>query len=492
MTIPQDKPVFSRQSVRAVDAEAIERYGIPGIVLMENASRALADEAMRMLPDASQRKVLILCGPGNNGGDGFAAARHLHNAELEVTVLHFRPTDQYTGDARTHLDIIGAMGLTLLDASDDPARALKQIGRFDLIIDCLLGTGLASRVRHPLDAVIRWINHQPAPILACDIPSGLDCDTGEPLGEAVRADATVTFVGLKKGFTSAPAEAFTGRVVIADIGAPIESVIRHADLTQRDTAYGKPLGRLYDVFVDWDSRLSREMPGITARLESIRAKRVLDVGCGTGRHVRALRQAGYETHGADPSQHMLDQASAMLGGDEHLHNWALGEPIPQALRRAAPFDAVVCLGNTWSQIIGDEAVRSAAADLHALLRSGGLLLVGLKALAVRRESGNPYLPLLKREYEGDPMFFVRFVDFDVDPIKGVEVGEFHMIVTKGGVDASAVEIRRHTTSRQRLWSYAQLEQCFATADFADVRISGAIGDAHAPPTTEDVFVHAVR
>ncbi len=232
MTETTGQPVFTRQDVRALDAEAIERYGIPGIVLMENAGRALADEALRMLPDQPRRAALILCGPGNNGGDGFVAARHLHNAEVDVTVVHFHPADQYAGDARVHLDIIRKMELALLQAGDEPIEALRQAGRSDLILDCLFGTGLTRRVRHPLDAVIRWINHQSSPILACDIPSGLDCDTGQPLGAAVQANATVTFAGIKKGFASSETKRFTGRIVVGNIGVPI-ALLRQWDARKR-------------------------------------------------------------------------------------------------------------------------------------------------------------------------------------------------------------------------------------------------------------------
>jgi NAD(P)H-hydrate epimerase len=215
--------VFTRDQVRRVDAEAIERYGIPGIVLMENASRPLAQQALAMLDGSKHRrtaKVLIICGGGNNGGDGFAAARHLHNAGLDTTVVLMRPADSYRGDAATNLNICSAMALNLIEAAADPVAALQQLPEHDLVIDGLLGTGLTSDVRPPLDAVIDWINQQSAPVLAIDIPSGLDCDTGAPLGCAVRADATVTFVGIKAGFTQPGAAAYTGRVIVGDIGVP--------------------------------------------------------------------------------------------------------------------------------------------------------------------------------------------------------------------------------------------------------------------------------
>lgn len=101
-----------------------------------------------------------------------------------------------------------------------------------------------------------------------------------------------------------------------------------------------PMAELYDVFVDWPGRLARELPGLERRLRAVGARRVLDVGCGTGRHVAALRERGYDAHGADASEEMLERARALLGGDAGLHLWRLGDPPPADLLAAAPFDAV--------------------------------------------------------------------------------------------------------------------------------------------------------
>lgn len=208
--------IFTREQVRRIDALAVERYRIPSIVLMENASRGLADVAGRMLGD--KRRVLICCGGGNNGGDGLAAARHLHNRGYEATIHLTRPADSYTGDALINLRICRAMKLPMLGA-DTP---LDQLPGADLLLDGLFGTGLTQPVRAPFDAIIQWMNRQPAPILAIDIPSGLDCDTGRPLGIAVKAAATVSFVGLKLGFLQPDSRDYTGQIHIADIGAPRE------------------------------------------------------------------------------------------------------------------------------------------------------------------------------------------------------------------------------------------------------------------------------
>ena len=243
--------VFTREQVRAVDREAVETYRMPSIVLMENASRALAAAAQDLLRqvmiyhDRMRRidekkyarpwgppRMLIVCGGGNNGGDGFAAARHLHNAGVDVTVAHARAADEYDGDAGANLAVIQAMGLKIIDASNDPVAVLDDVGPVDAIMDALLGTGIDSDVREPMDKVIEWIKAQPARVLAVDIPSGLDCDEGAPLGVAVEAEVTVTFVGAKAGFVKEGADRYTGEVRVGDIGVPRELIeklgTRHA------------------------------------------------------------------------------------------------------------------------------------------------------------------------------------------------------------------------------------------------------------------------
>jgi NAD(P)H-hydrate epimerase len=227
MSILYPERVFSRSSAREIDRRAIEHYRLPGIVLMENASRGLAGHAMKMLnwPNQTQDgNVLILAGPGNNGGDGFAAARHLRNAGLNVTIVLITPPARINGDAGTMLEVCRAMRLTIIEAFENPT-SLSALPSHDLVIDALLGTGVTQPVRDPIAAAIHWLNTgQDAPVLACDVPSGLDCDTGQPLGIAVRADATVTFVGVKRGFLEPEARRFTGEVKIVPIGVPRELV----------------------------------------------------------------------------------------------------------------------------------------------------------------------------------------------------------------------------------------------------------------------------
>jgi SAM-dependent methyltransferase len=243
---------------------------------------------------------------------------------------------------------------------------------------------------------------------------------------------------------------------------------------------------LYDVFVDWEGRLGREMPGLVARLRRAGARRVLDAGCGTGRHVAALLESGLDAVGADLSPEMLDRAPAHLRDPERLWCWRLGDPPPPGLVSAAPFDAVVSLGNVWPQILRDADLAAAGNAFRRLLRPGGLVLVGLKAFELRRERGEPHLPLLRREHEGRSLHFVRFLDFAVPPgDDGAHLADFHMAALRGDGDDPV-----HRVSRVRLWSPAGLEEHFRGQGFKEVSISARLDDPHAAPATEDVFVHA--
>jgi len=228
MTIPYNPgAALTCQEIRELDILAIEHVGIPGMVLMENAARAVAECIYQALLDPSNSQVLFLCGPGNNAGDGFVAARHLRNAGVKVTVVLAAPREKYRGDAALNLAIYERMEGTLLDATDESQRKAirSQIGSSDVIVDALLGTGSSGAPRGVIGELIRLANAAPrARRVAVDIPSGLDADSGKVSEPCFRADATVTFVAAKTGFASAAAQAVLGRVAVADIGVPRELI----------------------------------------------------------------------------------------------------------------------------------------------------------------------------------------------------------------------------------------------------------------------------
>jgi NAD(P)H-hydrate epimerase len=218
----QTEYTLDRESVRCVDRAAVDEFGIPGMVLMENAALGLTAAALEMLEAASGRppSVLIICGSGNNGGDGYALGRHLHNTGVRVTFAALgEPTPG--SDAAVNRDICLKMGLP-----EVPAEQAGEHFDCDLIVDGIFGTGLDRPVRGAAADLIDRINQSTRPVLAIDVPSGLDCDTGRPLGSAVRAARTVTFVGRKPAMTDPQARAYVGEVSVAGIGAPVELLAR--------------------------------------------------------------------------------------------------------------------------------------------------------------------------------------------------------------------------------------------------------------------------
>ena len=215
------------QEIRELDVLAIEHVGIPGIVLMENAGRGTAEFIYDTLINPDTARVLVLCGPGNNGGDGFVVARHLHNAGVNVDVALAAPPEKSQGDAGVNLRILERMSFELLRAYE-PA-GLEAVGRAaldaDVIVDALLGTGSSGLPRNVMAAMIELANAAPrARRVAIDIPSGLDADRGEVHEPCFRAAATVTMVAPKAGFDSPAARAVVGRVVTVDIGTPRELI----------------------------------------------------------------------------------------------------------------------------------------------------------------------------------------------------------------------------------------------------------------------------
>jgi NAD(P)H-hydrate epimerase len=217
---------LTREEVRAVDRRAIDEFGMTGLVLMENAGRGAAEQLIALGIDGL---VIVCAGKGNNGGDGFVIARHLELHGVDVRVLLFANPPDLSGDA--------AANWRILEAADTPRVVLGRqptlsdidhaLSHADWIVDALLGTGTIGEVREPYRTAIRAINRSNRKVLAVDLPSGLDCDTGLPIetledGTAicVRACQTVTFVARKRGFDSPTSQAFTGEVHVVGIGIP--------------------------------------------------------------------------------------------------------------------------------------------------------------------------------------------------------------------------------------------------------------------------------
>jgi NAD(P)H-hydrate epimerase len=211
---------LTRDQARDIDRRALVDYGLAGVVLMENAGRGVAT-LLRTL--GATGPVVICCGKGNNGGDGLVIARHLDNHGIPVRVVLFGPPDQLSADAAANYPAVvkGGIPLTLLtDATLAADKVRQQLTDAAWIVDALFGTGLTGPLRSPFDTVVNAINASGARVLAVDLPSGLDTDTGEPLGPTVRAHHTATFVAPKHGFANASAQPWLGQVHVIDIGVP--------------------------------------------------------------------------------------------------------------------------------------------------------------------------------------------------------------------------------------------------------------------------------
>ncbi len=225
---------LTRKQSRELDRRAINEYGFSSLILMENAGRGCVDVLERLGIDGP---VVILCGKGNNAGDGFVIARHLVIRGYECRVLllapAIEPANELRGDAAANFALLNSsVEITKFTQPDDkplsstppyyPAALDFHSRGAAWLIDALLGTGSQGNPRPPYDAVIDWINarDKKTRVLAVDLPSGLDCDTGQPAAHTVRADHTCTFAAMKIGFTQPAAKPYLGKVHICDIGVP--------------------------------------------------------------------------------------------------------------------------------------------------------------------------------------------------------------------------------------------------------------------------------
>jgi NAD(P)H-hydrate epimerase len=222
---------LSREAARELDRRAVEEYGMTGLMLMENAGRGVAD---RLCELGMSGRVVICCGQGNNGGDGFVVARHLDLRGHAVRVLLFADPGGLKGDAAANYRIIERSGLPIRQVV--PTQLHDELAGVSWIVDALLGTGARGEPRPPLDAAIEQMNAAAIPILAVDLPSGLDCDTGQPAEHTIRAAHTCTFVAQKPGFFVPVAEQYLGVVHVVDIGAPrqlTEEILRRGTIPER-------------------------------------------------------------------------------------------------------------------------------------------------------------------------------------------------------------------------------------------------------------------
>jgi hydroxyethylthiazole kinase-like uncharacterized protein yjeF len=211
------------EKMREIDRRTQEEFDIPAAILMENAGRAVFQTAMEMLCDEQEKKVTVVCGRGNNGGDGFVAARHLMNNGIDVSIFIVADTKELKGEAKANYyraeKVAKTMGKVVEVLNEKNLSSFGgKLGGTSLIIDGLFGTGLAREVGEPEKSIIQLINDSQKPVLAVDVPSGLDAANGNVLGVCIKANKTVTFARPKTGFIGN--EKYTGEMITADISIP--------------------------------------------------------------------------------------------------------------------------------------------------------------------------------------------------------------------------------------------------------------------------------
>jgi len=366
--------VVTAAEMRALDAATIEGIGLPGVVLMENAGRAVADEALAMLGDqAVGARVAVICGAGNNGGDGYVAARWLRERGVHAAVYLAADEGRVTGDALTQLAAYRQVGGVVFGLADAAALAeqCRAIETADLVLDCLFGTGLERPVTGHLAEVIEVINRGDAPVLAVDLPSGLSADTGEALGTAVDAARTVTMAFLKVGIAVAPGFARAGLVRLAAIGIPRELALAHgirvALLEPGDVAHLAPRpGAL-------DHKNSRGHCLVVAGSPGKRGAGRLTAWAAlrAGAGLVTLAAAGGEILAADPV--MTAELDAERGGPGRLAELAAGKralAIGPGMATGAPGRALVdaALASDVPLVIDADGLNHLAGDPQGLER----------------------------------------------------------------------------------------------------------------------------
>ena len=216
--------VLNSAQMREADRRTIDDIGISSLVLMENAGRQAVAAMETMYSDLSERQVAVLCGRGNNGGDGFVVARTLVQRGVDVSVFLIGRVADVRGDARANLEILGRLGLTVVEIADSQAWELhfSEVSDCTLIVDAIFGTGLNAPVSGFIESIVADVNASGITVVAIDLPSGLSADSPKPIGPAIEAGLTVTLAAPKLPLVLPPAEIHAGDIVVADIGIPTE------------------------------------------------------------------------------------------------------------------------------------------------------------------------------------------------------------------------------------------------------------------------------
>jgi NAD(P)H-hydrate epimerase len=370
--------VLNTQQMREADRRTIDEIGIPSIVLMENAGRQAVAAMEAAFEDLATSHVGVLCGRGSNGGDGFVVARTLVQRGIETSVFLLGGVADVRGDARTNLEVLGRIGLTVVEITNAQEWELhfSEISRCDLLVDAILGTGFHGQLSGLLETVVADVNGLGVPVVAIDLPTGVSADTPDVEGEAIEASMTVTLAAPKIPLVLPPADSHSGDLVIADIGIPLPL------LDEVDGPYIELLTR---------ERMRELVPARAADSHKGDFGRVLVVAGSLGRsgaaHLAALGAlrsgAGLVTIATPRSCLPILAAMAPEYMTEGLEETAAGTVDYAALDRILEFKAdVIAVGPGLGQSPGT------AAFVQGLVERAGVPLV-LDADALNAFAGDP-------------------------------------------------------------------------------------------------------
>jgi len=216
------KKTVTVKEIQKLDKVAIEKVGVPSLALMENAGRSVAVEVIKRAKRIKRPRVCIVCGLGNNAGDGFVVARHLINAGIKTSIFLIGKGSRLKTDAAVHYRILKKLNYPITEIGNARAVLVGNIQKADVVVDAIFGVGLNREVGDPFRSVIEIINKNGRKIIAVDIPSGLDGTTGKIYGVCIKAQATVTFTFSKTGFFKDQGPRHVGKVVVVDIGIPVQ------------------------------------------------------------------------------------------------------------------------------------------------------------------------------------------------------------------------------------------------------------------------------
>lgn len=215
----------STEQLFELDRKATKVFGIPSILLMENAAIAFREELEKFNRKHPYKDITVFCGKGNNGGDGFAIARHLYLRGFKVNVIYFQDPTAMKPDVLTNFSILEKLKIKTSLFSKNTSKSVidRMLRTAGLIVDALFGIGLGSRpVEEPYKSIIQMINQSQIPVISVDVPSGLHSDTGEEMGISIRAQRTITFTFPKLGFSNPKSRQFTGKIIVRDISIPVK------------------------------------------------------------------------------------------------------------------------------------------------------------------------------------------------------------------------------------------------------------------------------